>query len=418
MKPQRSAYLESQAFQAGEFQRSQASFDRQVDGLADLLCERVGEAMRTRLQEDVAQEWVDAAHRVLETLLPGVRGAEHDLAQTALDLQGALRESPRLSDAAIESEIRACSEELAQLVLGRWFEQLHALSMAEAGEPLNANMLPGTRSIEGVLDGIDFAAYAVTDAAVALAVRAYRERLIADAEGGIIEFGPRLHIDFDATNPHQPFTAFLKREDALRAQAMRKTQAREEAAVSILPAPEPLWEMGSILETLGAVRQATLPGTRERCVDLRTLGQAVAAWLGDAPAAMPSAPTENAEMLLLESIGMGVDIFSCGLSANLAEAKRMLRDRSSGIRERLYGYADARDIKVGAATDIFAMSVAVGVAGQFQSLGLDPLATEAAMRQLTEKFGAVYGVSSETVEQLVGDSRTTTAHMVGGAASA
>lgn len=437
MKPKRSGYLYSLAFEEGEFERSQALLETTLAPFASILAGAMGEGLRANLSKEIAEEWVSKADNVLKAMLSDAPPADEAVTKTMDEMQRALRNSPRLSDATIEAEIRACSEELAQLVLAHWFAELHALTLPSDGVPLNSNMLPGTRSIEAILDGLDVGAFGVTLPTVALAVRAYRDLLIGKASKEVIEFGPQLYIAFDAADHVHPFRCFGSESDARSARAKRNAAASQVARMAHDPAPATASAMISsteartkrLVETLRAIRQATLPAEMQGGVDLATLASAVSALMHGAslhPTAFNSfrqhglitnyrTQQEDAQKFLVESVGLGVDIFSSGLSANMHEAKNILSARSEPIRSLLFCYANARDVKVDAAADIYAVTVAAGVECQFGRIDVDlakPIVDSFVPEDFLQVMTSAYGVSSTTAEQLMRDSRTGTACMV------
>lgn len=428
MDAQFNAYLLETAFEPGEFERSQAQFEEATATLGAILSTHVAEVMRSNLSKDIADEWITAANEVLELMLVQTP-SDQEAQRLALEMQHALQARPRLSDSTIEAEIRSFGDESAQLVLARWYAELHSLSIPAEGVPLNANMLPGTRSIEAILETLDFGAFGVSHATVALAVRAYRELLVAQAGDGLIAFGPQLFFLFHASNSDQPFRCFKSIEDAEAAQRARAPAA--EAAVEECTSA-PSWWHGNesrshLVRILEAVRRATLPNSYESGVDIGILVSAVGLLLDEMPArSLPGLShwqpacastyfkgVAGAEKLLQESVGLGVDIFSAGMSSNLYEARHILSCRSAPIRDLLFLYANERDIKVGAAADIYAISVAAGVTCQFQHFGggSQGAADPGARAGLMQAFEHKHGVSSQSASLLLADSQAGTAYI-------
>jgi len=422
------AYLLETAFGPGEFERSQVQFEEASATLGAILSTHVADVMRSNLSKDIADEWVTAANEVLELMMVQTP-SDQESQRVALEMQHALQAKPRLSDSTIEAEIQSFGDESAQLVLARWYAELHSLSIPVEGVPLNANMLPGTRSIEAILETLDFGAFGVTHATVALAVRAYRELLVAQAGDGVIAFAPQLFLLFNASNIDQPFRCFKSIEDAESAQRARAPVAK--AAVEECTGT-PIWRYGKerrsqLVRILEAVRRATLPSSDETGVDIGILVNAVAFLLDEMPArTLPGLshwqPTcastyfrgvAGAEKLLQESVGLGVDIFSAGMSSNLYEARHILSSRSAPIRDLLFLYANERDVKVGAAADIYAISVAAGVACQFRHFGggSQGAADPGARAGLMQAFKHKHGVSSRAASLLLSDSQAGTAYI-------
>lgn len=419
MKPKRNGYLYSLAFEEGEFERSQALLEATLAPLASTLAASVGEALRSNLSKDIAEDWVSKANDVLKMMLSDASEGDEGVAQTISEMRHALSESPRLSDETIAAEIRACSEELAQLVLSHWFAELQTLTIPSDGIPLNANMLPGTRSIEAILDGLDFGAFGVTLPTVALAVRAYRDLLIGRANKGVIEFAPQLHIVLDPANSDHPFRCFSSESDA-RAKRVAATTASE----MVLSREA---RKNRLVETIKAIRQATLPPETKAKVDLTTLANAVGSLMRET-SFYPSrsnlqysviencrTPQEDAERFLVQSVGLGVDIFSTGLSADLLEAKNLLSANSDSIRSLLFCYASARGVNTDAAADIYTVTVAAGVECQFGQIDADVVREmiDASAQDFGQVITNAYGVSSTTAEQLMRDSRTGMDYMAG-----
>lgn len=220
MNSQHNSYLFGTAFEPEEFERSQAQFEDAAATLGAILSTQVAEVMRSDLRKEISEEWVSAANEVLGLMLTAPP-SDQDSQRFILEMQQSLKDQPRISDNAIEAEIRSFGEESAQIVLARWYAELHALSIPPEGVALNANMLPGTRSIEAILEPLNFGAFGVTNAMVALAVRAYRELLVVQAAGGVIAFAPQLFLLFDASNIKQPFQCFNSSDDATSAQQAR-----------------------------------------------------------------------------------------------------------------------------------------------------------------------------------------------------
>lgn len=421
MKPKRSGYLHSLAFEEGEFERSQALLETTSAPLESILANTVGEALRANLSRDVAKNWISDADVVLRTMLADASMADEATCRAVEEMQHSLRESPQLSEEAVASEIRACSEELAQLVLSHWFAELHTLTITSDGFPLNTNMLPGTRSIEAVLDGLDFSAFGVTLPSVALAVRDYREMLIGQANKGVIEFAPQLFVVFDATDHEHPFRCFSSEDDARSAQA--------KSVISSVTVPSPKTKIKRLIETIRAVRQATLPMMMEGEVDLLALANAAGALVNGA--SLPSnssnasrkygvvakcrSAQEFAEMLLIESVGLGVDIFSTGLSANRNKAQDILSAQSDSIRSLLFCYAGARGVNPNTALDIYAVTVAAGIECQFGQIDADLAGitgvANASAQDFVQLMSRAHGVSSTIAEQLMSDSRAGAARM-------
>jgi hypothetical protein len=139
--------------------------------LGAILSTQVAEVMRASLRKDIAEEWVSAANEVLGLILAQTPSGQ-DTQGVIAEMQQSLRDQPHLGEGTIDAEIQSFSEESAQRVLAQWYAELHALSIPAEGVALNANMLPGTRSIDAILEPLNFGALGVTDAMVALAVRA------------------------------------------------------------------------------------------------------------------------------------------------------------------------------------------------------------------------------------------------------
>lgn len=435
MKPKRSGYLHSLAFEEGEFERSQALLETTSAPLGVILANTVGEALRANLSRDVAKNWISEADVVLQTMLADASMADEATRQAVKEMQRSLSESPQLSDEAVASEIRACSEELAQLVLSHWFAELHTLTITSDGFPLNTNMLPGTRSIEAVLDGLDFSAFGVNLPSVALAVRDYREMLIGQANKGVIEFAPQLFVVFDAADHEHPFRCFSSEDDARSAQAKSadlkaaRAAGQTDPVLSGVTASALETKIKRLAETIRAVRRATLPMMPDGGVDLLTLANAAGALVSGAsfPSGSSNASRqygldakwrlaqEPVEMLLVESVGLGVDIFSTGLSVNMYEAQDILSAQSDSIRSLLFCYAGARGVNPNAALDIYAVTVAAGVECQFAPIDADLSGimgmANASEHDFVQVMSLAHGVSSTIAEKLMSDSRAGAARM-------
>ena len=428
MNSQYDEFLFSNAFEPEEFEHSQMQFENAAAVLGEIFSTQLAEVMRTNLQKEISEEWVSAADEILGSILS--QPPSYQCSQNAiLEMRQCLKSKPLISETTIDAEIRNFGEECAQLILARWYAELHTLSIPSEGVALNANMLPGTRSIEEILKPLDFEAFGVTNAMLALAIRAYREMLVMQAVGGVIEFAPQLFLIFDVSNNNQPFQCFKSLDDATSAKQTRAwllAQTSADMQTEVQNHQLSLEKRNHLIDVLEAVRRATLPDSSATGMNISILADAVGFFLGEIPA-WPSyssqhlntnykshyfAPHSGAEKLLQESVGLGVDIFSAGMSADLHQAKSLLRSHSAPIRDLLFCYADARDVKVSAVADIYAIAVVVGVECQFrQFVGKSTMLSSLAHEDLKQAFVNAHGVSSHAATQLVDDSRTGTAYI-------
>jgi hypothetical protein len=430
MKPEDNAYLNSLAFAEGEYRNSQAQFDTAAAALGKILEAQVGDVMRANLQKDIAQEWVTAADTLLKSILAERAVSDRQAVLAVGELQDSLADNCQLDRDTVEAEVQAFSNDCAQRVLASWYAELHSLSIPKEGIPLNANMLPGTRSIEELLEAMDFGVFGVTSAVVGHAVRAYREWLVKQASNGIISFAPQLFILFDMSNANQPFQCFVSMGDAEGARLTRaqKASPKDHAPIAARAKaqPTPSDRLERLVSMLKAIRYATLPTETAPHVEIGKLANAVALLLHELPKRdLTHSPDWSpfvaphhaigqhgeAERMLLDSVGMGVDIFSSALSANLYSAENMLSAKSGPIRALLFRYASARGVMVDAVVDLYAVNVTAGVECQLGQNFDDLMNATSSHEVIVRELERVHGMSSQTATQLLEDSRSGTAYI-------
>lgn len=366
-------FLAGRGFAIGEFEELQALFDRSIDQLSTALCEPVGRGLRAQLAHEISDPYVTSAKQILDSMLSRLPAAGHREAASA-DLARRLRaeldsDAP-LDDADIDREVRSCSREIAERVLARWFDKLHRALRESKSLRLNANLLPGTSSVEEMLAGIDFESHGVGKLIVVNGLRTYWETLARTAQDKQepVQLGRRLFIVPDPSEADQPFILFSDGGEA-RERAKGKPAATMSMAVAptrererekrylhlyrlvrtILAPPRPVFVQNEL--ALGVFRTSMASKRTNQLVQWDS-ARMEAALFGEHP---------GPELVLMESVERGIDLFVAGLAAGEEAAGNLLGSVEGRIPQHLADYAIARDLPIDAVEDAFALAVCVGV---------------------------------------------------------
>ena len=221
--------LLKKAYAPGEFERLQRQFDTAVVELSVQLREPLERAMRTTMAQDLAEllpTRAAAAARFVRGEQAVAPAEAAELEQLQHELAG-LGASLELDPGTVAEEVEACAGELAHHTLSLWLSALRRALRPGAGEALNANMLPGSLSMQEILHELDVDAFGVKIDTVMVALGRYRKQLRARAiqSDSLITFADDLLIAVGREDAPQPYTLYAAQADFERDAARAKRAA-------------------------------------------------------------------------------------------------------------------------------------------------------------------------------------------------
>ena len=420
----RKDFLASRRFVPGEFETLQAQFEAHIGRFADTLVEPIGRSLRAQLSGDLAREYASSAVAALDNLLtakPASGTREAAGAVLAQRLRAELSRSPALDELELEQEVRSCSREVAQLVLARWLEKLSQALPSAAGVKLNANLLPGTASVEDTLSGIDFEAHGVEKLVVVNGLRTYWDQLVNEALGDKkpIELGRQLLIVPETTIADQPYVLFGDRA-AAEAHVVR---ARTSVPVNLSAAEAP---ESRYLRILAMVRNALVaqPLQLDQALALGVYKTSLLSkhtnglvlWDMDQASDMLFAEGGSPEKVLADSVERGIDLMIAGLAGGPQDAIALLASDEHALARHLQEYAVARNVPIAAVNDAFAMAVCVGLQYQpMHNARIDMVAQDIGF-DAHKRFAQTYQVTEASATQVMNASFAGSAYATPGAA--
>lgn len=222
-------FLLKKAYAPGEFERLQRQFDTAVFELSLQLRVPLERAMRATMAQDLAELLPARAAAVARFVRGGQEVAPEEnaeLARLQQELAG-LGTSLELDPSTVAEEVEACAGELAHHTLSLWLSALRRALRPGAGEALNANMLPGSLSMQEILHELDVDAFGVKIDTVMVALGRYRQQLRARAiqSGSLITFADDLLIAVGREDAPQPYTLYAAQADFERDAARAKHAA-------------------------------------------------------------------------------------------------------------------------------------------------------------------------------------------------
>jgi hypothetical protein len=415
------SYLDNNEFEGNEFERSEEAFGNLTNQLSGFLHRPLAVVLREALCSDISYELLGSAEAVLRLALPGMGDLPDDVKDSAVEeLAREIRSSPRLSEATIEAHILDSADELAQIILGGWFQVFYRRDGGWSSLPLNANMLPGEMSIKDLLSELALEEFGVELPVLAGCFTDFQAAMVRDEKLGVVEFGPELFLALNTSDMHHPFTAFDTYAKALTATARTKlTSAPKKlrAKVSTIlntSRPDPGKAYALITEAVwsGAFPKIVLPGSSmgRMAKAMLAIGANVSRtdekWLS--PISGKSHLYEPGMTLLNQSVTVGLDAFSAGMAVDSARAQERLREESANINEWLDGYAKSHEIEPQTARELFAGLVARGVTYRYAG----SLSTMASVEgdEVYMILKNDFGVSGPTATDIAKDASASVAH--------
>ncbi len=377
-------FLARRSLAAGDFEELQALFDRSVGQFANELLQPLSISLRAQLTVDLSDGYLGVAKSLLDGMLkapPDASGREDAAVTVARRFRAALDTSDALPEADIDREVRSCSREVAERVLARWLDKLGRALRAGSSLRLNANLLPGTDSVEETLAGIDFESHGVTRLVVVNALRTYWDGLTREAinSKSPIHLGKRMWIVPDVERKDQPFVLF-EEGTAARGFAQgerKKTEERTEVEAPRRPIVVPRRERTRERErdylelykhVLASLNPESIPFfNEEMALDIYR----VASHRADSLVTWNKTQLESAlfgedyepERKLMEAVERGVDRFAGGL-ANGFEAATGLLVFENDISQHLTAFTALRALPEHAVFDVYAHAVLTAVEKQ------------------------------------------------------
>ena len=420
----RKDFLASRRFTRGEFETLQGQLESHIERFAGTLVEPIGRSLRAQLSGDLARQYASSAVAALDSLLtvehqPGTREAAG--AVLAQRLRAELFRSPALDELELEQEVQSCSREMAQLVLARWLEKLNHSQPSSAGVKLNANLLPGTVSVEDTLSGIDFESHGVEKLVVVNGLRTYWDELVNEAlqNKKPIELGRQLLIVPEKSIADQPYLLFGDR--AAAEARMARTQTSVPATVAVPEAPESRY-----FRILDMVRNALVakPMQLDRALALGVYKisqmskhtNGLVLWNLDQASDMLFVDGGSPERALADSVERGVDLVIAGLAGGPQDAIDLLSSDEYAIAKQLQEYAVARTMPLAAVNDAFAMAVCVGIQYQpMRNVGFEVVLQDIGF-DVHKRFAETYKVTEASATQVMNASFAGSAYATPGVA--
>ncbi|MEO8922161.1 MAG: hypothetical protein ABI330_04950 [Caldimonas sp.] len=231
-------FLLKKAYAPGEFERLQRQFDTAVFEFSVQLREPLERAMRATMAQDLAEllpARAAAAARFVRGEQKVAPAEATELEQLRQELAG-LGTSLELDAVTVAEEVEACAGELAHHTLSLWLAALRRALRPGAGEALNANMLPGSLSMQEILHELDVDAFGVEIDTVMVALGRYRKQLRARAiqSRSLITFADDLLIAVGREDAPQPYTLYAAPADFERDAARAKRAASPPPATTTI----------------------------------------------------------------------------------------------------------------------------------------------------------------------------------------
>lgn len=391
MQPRTDDYLGRLAFREGEYEHLQQDFDQQVDSLANFLEPGIKARLAVQLRHEFASTWATSIDQVarglLEVPLPaGFEGKD----EFRVDIERALREGHWLDEKALERESRACSSEVSQLVLARWFEILRTALGPSQQQPLTLNVLPEGMTLQEALEEVDLEAHGADHLTLATGWRSYwdqRRRLfytdwVPVRVGALVLVPERADLNDGYMLYAEPTQAWLhaaRQRDAAEAEEKSRSQDQAERARRLQnKLSTAVAAVASRFRTSVSAHVGIAETSRSRClamehvwtqafdvaelkvpepgmrVVLETHVRSVAREILNADLAAP-------ERRFAEAVGQGVDtMFACSHgpgALSTDDLERQLKTNWQQLHQVLVMYAGSRSMPVSDAADLYTASV-------------------------------------------------------------
>lgn len=382
MDPQHDDYLGRIAFREGEYERLEQAFDIQVEQLASFL----GAAVETRLQSQVRGEvgshWSLTVRQLAEDLLDSIPGIDAPLSAAQADLRAelqlALAQDGWPNQSVLRREAQACSREISQLILARWFEVLHQRLGNQESLALTLNVLPDGMTLHETLEEIDLASHGIDELTISSGWRGYWESQTSHfrQHWEPIELGSNLFLVANRSGSVDAYRLFSNRESA-------RSDVEKERDPIIPPQPSHKTKLTEIVAHMAEMLRTTVTGigipasSKTSCLALQEAwGRAlriVDVHAGVQPGALAThtgymktaeivgAQDDAPERLLATIVGQGLDVmFAFSRSPetiSAVELSRCMQVSTKELRKTLVVYAKRRKIDVAEAADLYAASV-------------------------------------------------------------
>ncbi len=383
MNPQHEDYLGRLAFREGEYERLEEAFDNQVEHLAAFL----GAAVETRLQSqvrgEVSSHWSSTIRQLAQDLFDSVPEIDAPLskAQAGLraELQNALAQADWPDQSVLKREAQACSREISQLILARWFEVLHQGLRDQESLALTPNVLPDGMTLHQTLEEIDLANHGIDELTMSSAWRSYWEVQTSYFRklGVPIELGSSLFLVAGRLGSVDAYLLFSNEESAKMNVAMQLQAMNAPLQGPRIRIAEVVAHMAETIRT--TVTRIGIPtssktsclalqegwGRALRVIDVEARAQprALSTYRAHLEAAKIFGAQDDApERLFATIVGQGLDVmFACSRfpeAVSAVEFGRCMPLPAEELRQALVVYANSRAINVADAADLYAASVA------------------------------------------------------------
>jgi hypothetical protein len=403
-------FLLKKAYAPGEFGRLQRQFDTAVFDLSVQLREPLERAMRATLAQDLAEllpARAAAAVRFVRGGQEATPAEAAELAQLHQELAG-LGGSLALDPATVAEEVEACAGELAHHTLSLWLSALRRALRPGAGEALNANMLPGSLSMQEILHELDVDAFGVKIDTVMVALGRYRQQLRARAiqSDSLITFADDLLIAVGREDAPQPYTLYAARADFERDAARVKRAALPPCTRSVRE------RMVALAQQIDmAVTSHVAPIARyEQLIDA-ALGNPGGGQfkVGDVRVTLPSAGAVARATLASpaaggEFLGYQIEAVADVVAARGSDVSDEFKERVAAAAEQLNDYCTIRQLPLSKVSTAYAVLVATRAEPAAYDKWYDGTAGSAAGRVSVENdFAQALGLSVDVSASLIND---------------
>lgn len=383
MDPQYDDYLGRLAFREGEYERLEETFDNQVEQLATFLGTVVETRLQSQVRGEVGSHWSLTIRQLTEDLLGSIPGIDAPLSEAQADLraelQAALAQDDWPNPSVLKREAQACSREISQLILARWFEVLHKGLGNEESLALTSNVLPDGMTLHQTLEEIDLATHGIDELTMSSGWRGYWE-LQANhfrQHWEPIELGSRLFLVAERLGSVDAYRLFSNVESARLNVAMQRQAMNEPQQDQQFKLAEIVAHMAETFRT--TVTRIGIPtSSKTSCLALQA-GWVRALRVIDVNAGVQpgflsahtvhmkakeifGAQDDAPERIFATIVGQGLDgMLACSRfpeTVSAAELGRCMPLPAEELRQALVVYANSRSINVAEAADLYAASVA------------------------------------------------------------
>jgi hypothetical protein len=354
------------------------AFERRVAELGARLVDPIHASLVSQLEQGAVDGWVRATRAALQDVLRGVRhrrapteddeAADPALAVAADALAAGLRE--RLAESVvvgaggIAAEARAGAHQLARRALGRWVDELDAVSRP-GDEPvkLAVGLLPPGVTAARMLSRIDHASYGLSFPFLLKALRDHVDLLFA-RPGTAVWIDAGLQVVHEPEDACTPYRLFQDEAAARLYLAERGPVAPAEAAASVDTwRRRYAWVVEALWHTVAGGRGWRDATSIEDIVHAGLeLGAEACAARAHPRAADADALRDPVAQPLLEAVALGVDNF-CAAVSRPGRVTLWQLVKPVTIRDRLAEYAARRGVSTAVASQLFAIQVIADLEG-------------------------------------------------------